>query len=184
MTQIVDSDIAIIGAGVIGLVIARQLKIDFPEKEIVVLEKESKFGQHTSSRNSEVIHSGIYYQKGSLKHLLCVEGNKLLYDFCNNYSVPYKKCGKLILFQENQKETNWDYFDKAVNNGICEFILPARLKVIELLKGYDFNFKNAFYCAGTGIVDSYELMYAIYNHCQKANVHFVFNAPFGWLSAV
>src|SRR3990167_1720120 len=100
MTQIVDSDIAIIGAGVIGLVIARQLKIDFPEKEIVVLEKESKFGQHTSSRNSEVIHSGIYYQKGSLKHLLCVEGNKLLYDFCNNYSVPYKKCGKLILFQE------------------------------------------------------------------------------------
>ena len=72
----------IIGAGIIGLAISERLSRY--EKNILVVEKEKKFGLHTSSRNSEVIHSGFYYPQNSLKSKLCVNGNKLMYDFCNN----------------------------------------------------------------------------------------------------
>ena len=79
----------IIGAGIIGLAIAERLSQN--EKNILVVEKEEKFGLHTSSRNSEVIHSGFYYPPNSLKSKLCVSGNRLIYNFCIKYNIPYKK---------------------------------------------------------------------------------------------
>ena len=81
-----DANIVIIGAGVIGLALARELS----EKsiEVLVLEELSKFGQLTSSRNSGVIHAGIYYPEKSLKAKTCLEGNTLLYQYCNTYSIP------------------------------------------------------------------------------------------------
>jgi len=75
-----EVNVLVIGAGVVGLSIAKVLSEEF--EDVVVVEKEKSFGRHTSSRNSEVIHSGIYYSKDSLKAKFCVEGNKLLYDFC------------------------------------------------------------------------------------------------------
>ena len=85
-------NICIIGAGIIGLSIAYKLSQFY--KNIIVVEKESTFGQHVSSRNSEVVHSGFYYPSNSLKAKLCVKGNKLLYKFADNYKIDYKKCGK------------------------------------------------------------------------------------------
>src|SRR5664279_899516 len=90
-----DAEITIIGAGVIGLAIAEQ--VSGKHKDVFLIEKHLSFGQETSSRNSEVIHAGIYYTRNSLKAKLCVEGKWLLYDYCKKYEVPYRNCGKLIV---------------------------------------------------------------------------------------
>jgi L-2-hydroxyglutarate oxidase LhgO len=84
-------DCAVIGAGVVGLAIARELAL--AGREVLILEAESGIGEHTSSRNSEVIHAGIYYPKGSLKARLCVEGKHLLYAYCAEHGVPHANCG-------------------------------------------------------------------------------------------
>ncbi|MDP7608501.1 MAG: FAD-dependent oxidoreductase, partial [Candidatus Marinimicrobia bacterium] len=81
-----------------GLAVAHELSRLY--NNILVVEKESTFGRHVSSRNSEVIHSGIYYEPGSLKAKLCVRGNKLMYDFAEKYALNYKNCGKIIVVSD------------------------------------------------------------------------------------
>jgi L-2-hydroxyglutarate oxidase LhgO len=98
-------DITIIGAGVVGLAIAAELAEE--GKEILVIERHEHFGQETSSRNSEVIHSGIYYPKDSLKAKLCVEGNQLLYQLCASHQIPYQKIGKLIVASWNLSDQSF-----------------------------------------------------------------------------
>ena len=88
-------DAVVIGAGVVGLAVARALAL--AGREVVILEAEDAIGTHTSSRNSEVIHAGIYYPKGSLKARACVAGRELLYDYCAERGVPHRRCGKLIV---------------------------------------------------------------------------------------
>jgi L-2-hydroxyglutarate oxidase LhgO len=83
-----DAEITIIGAGVVGLAIAERISEE--HSGVFLLEKHSTFGQEISSRNSEVIHAGIYYTKDSLKARLCLEGKRLLYNYCKRYDVPYK----------------------------------------------------------------------------------------------
>jgi L-2-hydroxyglutarate oxidase LhgO len=90
-----DFDTVIIGAGVIGLAIAYSLAKR--GQEILIVEKNDTFGEETSSRNSEVIHAGIYYPTGSLKARLCVQGKELLYDFCRVNKIPFRKTGKMIV---------------------------------------------------------------------------------------
>ncbi len=89
------TEILIIGAGVVGLAVAERLSRKFPDT--VLVEMESSFGQHASSRNSEVIHSGIYYNNGSLKASLCVEGNNLLYAFLAKNNIEHINCGKYVV---------------------------------------------------------------------------------------
>src|SRR3970282_2558403 len=86
---------AVIGAGVVGLAIARRLAMS--GREVVILEAEEAFGTHTSSRNSEVIHAGIYYPTGSLKARLCVPGGRALYQYCAAHGVNHRRIGKLIV---------------------------------------------------------------------------------------
>src|SRR5215831_9517877 len=88
-------DIVVVGAGVIGLAVARELSRT--GREVLTLEAASDFGTGTSSRNSEVIHAGIYYPKNSLKARLCVAGRERLYTFCERYGVEHRRCGKLIV---------------------------------------------------------------------------------------
>lgn len=95
MSETVSCGPVVIGAGAIGLAVAQELAKN--HKDVVVLESEAGFGHHTSSRNSEVIHSGIYYTPGSLKSELCLKGKKLLYKFLNNHGIQYNMCGKLIV---------------------------------------------------------------------------------------
>lgn len=90
-----DIDAIIIGAGVIGLAIARELSMR--GRSVIILESANEFGSATSSRNSEVIHAGLYYPPGSLKAKLCVEGKERLYDFCRTHGVAHRRCGKLIV---------------------------------------------------------------------------------------
>ena len=94
--MIIDSvEAVVIGAGVIGLATARALSKN--NIEVLILEQEESFGTHTSSRNSEVIHAGIYYNKDSLKAKFCLEGNKMLYDYCKLRNIPHNRIGKLIV---------------------------------------------------------------------------------------
>src|SRR5262252_8427497 len=88
-----DTGVAVIGGGVVGLAVAARLA---QETEVVILERHARHGQETSSRNSEVIHGGMYYPAGSLKARLCVEGNRRLYELCARHRVPHARCGKII----------------------------------------------------------------------------------------
>ena len=88
-------DSVVVGAGVVGLAVARALAL--AGREVLVLEAAEAIGTQTSSRNSEVIHAGIYYPQGSLKARLCVQGRQMLYDYCAERGIGYRRCGKLIV---------------------------------------------------------------------------------------
>ena len=110
-------DCAVIGAGVVGLAIARELAL--AGREVIILEAESAFGTHTSARNSEVIHAGIYYPTGSLKARLCVEGRKALYQYCAERGVNHRRIGKVIVASdESQLAGLKKYKEQAEINGV------------------------------------------------------------------
>jgi L-2-hydroxyglutarate oxidase LhgO len=112
-----DSGIAVIGAGVVGLAVAARLAPRHPD--LVVLERHARHGQETSSRNSEVIHAGIYYAAGSLKARLCVRGNRLLYELCARRGVPHRRCGKIITAAvETERPALEALRDRARANGV------------------------------------------------------------------
>ena len=117
-------DVCIAGAGVIGLAIAFQLSKSshFKNKQIVVVDQEANFGHHTSSRNSEVIHAGIYYPADSLKAKLCVRGKQLLYEFCQLHYVPYRTIGKFIVAHKGCGNRLATLQEKAMKNGVTDLI--------------------------------------------------------------
>ena len=119
------ADVAIIGAGVVGLGVAAQA-VD-KGWEVYLLEKNETFGRETSSRHSGVIHSGIYYPEGSLKAKTCVAGNKLLYELCENSGIAYRKCGKMII-ATNEKEVDAleTLYHRGKGNGVPLKILSDR----------------------------------------------------------
>jgi len=162
------ADITIIGGGAVGLAISAELSRHC--KNLVLLERHFSFGQETSSRNSEVIHSSIYYYKGYLKGKLCLEGNEILYNLCAKHNIPYKKTGKLIVAVNDEEVAKMpELFETAKNNGA---------KNISILKGKEINkiesnitAKQALYAPESGIVDSHRLMQfyeatAINNGCN------------------
>ena len=99
-------DVAIIGAGVVGLALGRE--IANKEKNVFIFEQYRSFGQETSSRNSEVIHSGIYYPESTIKTKTCIEGNRMLYDICLKNTIPYKRTGKLIVSVTSPAIASWN----------------------------------------------------------------------------
>lgn len=150
-----DAEITIIGAGVIGLAIAEKVSEEY--KNVFVIEKHSTFGQETSSRNSEVIHAGIYYTKDSLKAKLCIEGKKLLYDYCDKYKVPYKNCGKLIVATSEEEISVIEGIRQtAITNGLDDLKVLDREQIAEMEPNI-FALK-ALFSPSTGIIDSHSLM--------------------------
>jgi L-2-hydroxyglutarate oxidase LhgO len=150
-----DAEITIIGAGVVGLAIAE--KVSEKYKDAFLIEKHTTFGQETSSRNSEVIHAGIYYTKGSLKSILCVEGKQLLYDYCKKYDVPFKNCGKLIVATSEEEIAVIEGIRQtAIKNGVDDLQVLDKLQIARLEPNI-FALK-ALFSPSTGIVDSHALM--------------------------
>jgi L-2-hydroxyglutarate oxidase LhgO len=154
LTVLMDADITIIGAGVIGLAIAEVLSERY--SGVFLVEKHPSFGQETSSRNSEVVHAGIYYTRNSLKAKLCVEGNNLLYEYCRKHDVPHRICGKLIVATNDEEIAIIDGIRKtAAVNGV-DLLVTEREQVREL-EPEIFALK-ALYSPTTGIVDTHSLM--------------------------
>lgn len=150
-----DADITIIGAGVVGLAIAE--KVSEEHNNVFLIEKHLSFGQETSSRNSEVIHAGIYYTMGSLKARLCVEGKWLLYDYCKKYNIPYNNCGKLIVAtSEEEISVIEGLWQTAIRNGVNDLRLLEKYQIAELQP--DIFALKALFSPSTGIVDSHSLM--------------------------
>ena len=170
-------DIAIIGAGVIGLAVAAEISAQQPGRSIVMLEKNEKFGQETSSRNSEVIHAGIYYPTGSLKARLCVEGKELLYSFCEKWAIPYQRCGKLIIASTPEEEKSLTgLMEQAAANGVEDLELLDTDQV-ERLEPH-ISAKKAIFSPSTGIINSHHLMdrfeqLALENGVMPAYCHLV-----------
>ena len=149
------ADIAIVGAGVVGLAVAAAVARD--DRTVYVLEKNDSFGRETSSRNSGVIHAGIYYPTGSLKAQFCVEGNGMLYDLCAKHGIPHRKAGKLIVATgEEELGELYSLLEQGRANGARDLQLISRDKVEELEPNV--NAIAAIWSPSTGIVDSHSLM--------------------------
>lgn len=165
--------ITIIGAGVVGLAVAAELS--WRGDDIVVLERHHAFGQETSSRNSEVIHAGIYYPEGSLKARLCVEGADLLYRYCEAHSVPHRKLGKLIVAVDQEETGGIEaLYRRGIRNGAKGLQLIDRAEVRELQPMV--NARMALHSPYTGIVDSHSLMSALYREARGSGVTFSFDS--------
>jgi L-2-hydroxyglutarate oxidase LhgO len=148
----------VIGAGVIGLAVGRGLAM--AGKEVIVLERENAFGQITSSRNSSVIHAGIYYPKDSLKAQLCVQGKKQLYDYVQSHGVDHRMCGKIIVATSNSERQVLESIQlKARANGVHDLI-PLTAEEVRDLEPHVHSV-GGLLSPSTGIVDSYGFMMAL-----------------------
>ncbi len=149
-----DTAITIIGAGVIGLAAGERISENF--SNVFIIEKHPSFGRETSSRNSEVVHAGIYYPEGSLKAVLCVEGRELLYDYCIKHEIPYNRCGKLIVVTNREEvKVIRDIKETARRNGVkLEILDKDQIAALEP----EIFAVNALYSPDTGIVDTHSLM--------------------------
>lgn len=170
-----DIDAIIIGAGVIGLAIGRALALK--GRSVVVLEEEAEFGSATSSRNSEVIHAGLYYPKDSLKARLCVEGRRRLYDYSESHGVAHRRCGKLIVATaENEIALIEALQRRGLENG-CEaldLISESEAKALEPA----LSCKAALSSPMTGIIDSHGYMLALLGDMEDAGGSLACRAPF------
>ena len=151
-------DCVVIGAGVVGLAVASRLALN--GREVVVLERHDLIGAETSSRNSEVIHAGIYYPAGSLKAELCVRGKAQLYEYCEAFAVPHARCGKLIVAaHEGQVETVQGYIGQAADNGVGD-LRWLRREELEALEPAVATVGGVL-SPSTGIIDSHAYMLSL-----------------------
>lgn len=164
----------VVGAGVVGLAIARRLAQ--AGREVIVLEATGSIGNGTSSRNSEVIHAGIYYPTGSLMARTCVSGKQALYAYCESHGVPHKRCGKLIVATTPEESTKLAAIKaQAASNGVTDLeqLDRAQVKTMEPALAAD----TALLSPSTGIIDSHAYMLALRGDAEDAGVALAFEAP-------
>ena len=165
-----ELDTVVVGAGVVGLAVARALALS--GHSVWIVDKEDSFGRHTSSRNSEVIHAGIYYPEDSLKARLCVRGKELLYGYLAEKSLPYARCGKLIVACNAKQSTRLDSIaERATTNGVTDL---QRLTASELDAIVpELNASTALHSPSTGIVDSHAYMQSLLNDAEMHGATFL-----------
>lgn len=168
-------DLIIVGAGVVGLAVAAELSQSLSDPEIMLMDRHPKFGQDTSSRNSEVIHAGMYYPPNTLKAKLCVEGNPLLYEFCDRFHVPYERLGKLIIArEENEIAAVEGIYKQGIANQVPGLKMLDRNEIAAMEP--NITAVAALYSPTTGIIDSHKLMAqlersAVSNGAMMAYMH-------------
>src|SRR5262245_24584777 len=165
-----DVDAVVIGGGVTGLAAARALALR--GLSTAVLERHPRPGLDTSMHNSGVIHAGIYYPAGSLKARLCVEGRRLLYDFCEKQRVPHVRCGKLIVANDDEEVAGLEtLLDRGSGNGVEDLMLVDSAFVAA--REPHVRARAALYSPQTGIVDAEELVKALLRGAQDAGAMFL-----------
>lgn len=167
-------DVVIVGAGVLGLAAAHELAGRFKNKSILVLEKNASFGREMSSRTSEVIHSGVFYPTGSWKAKLCVEGNRMMYAFCNQWDIPHKKLGKLIIARDENDLPALDHlYKQGIANGVAGLKLLDKDEVAEIEP--HIRAEGGILSADSGIIDSHKLMARLEQNAKERGVMIVYN---------
>ena len=166
-------DCVVVGAGVVGLAIARALALQ--GREVIVLEAANAIGTGTSSRNSEVIHAGLYYPTGSLKARLCVRGRELLYTYCAERGVPHRRCGKLLVATSQAQLPGLESIRaRARANGVLDLQWLTREQAQALEPALECV--AALHSPSTGIVDSHALMLALQGDLEHAGAIVVLNS--------
>ncbi|HVY04985.1 MAG TPA: NAD(P)/FAD-dependent oxidoreductase [Burkholderiales bacterium] len=166
-------DCVVIGAGVVGLAIARELAL--AGREVIVIEAEDGIGTHTSSRNSEVIHAGLYYPKGSLKARFCVAGKSLLYEYCADRGVPFDNIGKIVVaVTQDEVPVLKTYVEKAGANGVRDLRWLSREELRDLEPAVECV--SGFFSPSTGIVDSHALMLAYQGDAENRGAAVAFKS--------
>ncbi len=164
-----DYEVLIVGGGVIGLACAK--KISGMGKSVLLIERHPSFGWETSSRNSEVIHAGIYYPKDSLKAKLCVPGNHDLYKWCEKSNVPFSRCGKFIVAVDNTEDEELEsILARALNNGVSNIFRIGKVTINEnepYIKA-----ESALWSQNTGVIDSHKLMESLENLAMEHGCDF------------
>src|SRR5260370_29478551 len=126
-------DVAVVGAGIVGLAVAREIIARRPGDRVIVIDKATAVAEHQSGHNSGVIHAGVYYAPGSLKAELCVEGAMLIYEFCDQHAIPVKRCGKLIVaVRQGERPRLADLEARARANGVPGLRRVSAAEVTEI----------------------------------------------------
>lgn len=162
-------DCVVIGAGVVGLAVARAVALSpaFAGREVMVLDGASAIGTGTSSRNSEVIHAGIYYSQGSQKAKLCTLGKAMLYDYCESRGIGFKRCGKLLVATNDAQVAQLQgIIAKAAANGVNDLVLLTREEARALEPALECV--AAVHSPSTGIIDSHALMLSLQGDLENA----------------
>ncbi len=145
-------DLAVLGAGIVGLAVAREFLRRRPGSKLIVIDKQASVGYHQTGHNSGVIHSGVYYKPGSLKARLCVEGARLMYEFCDANAIPYERCGKLIVaLRDDELPRLADLEARGHANGVPGLRRVGAAEIAEIEPGC--RGLAALHSPATGIVD-------------------------------
>lgn len=163
-TETLETETLVIGAGVVGLAIARALAKS--GHEVIVLETGDRFGEGISSRNSEVIHAGIYYPEHSLKAELCVEGRQRLYDYCRSHKVEHRKCGKWIVAANPSQAGKLEEIQAAAARNGVELAMVDSATIARQVPGV--NACSGLWSPETGIIDSHGLMLSLLGELEDA----------------
>ena len=164
----------VIGAGVVGLAVARALALR--GREVIVLERHEVIGSEVSSRNSGVIHAGLYYPNGSLKARACVAGKHALYDFCESHGVAHARTGKLVVATEDEQLDAMDALvERARGNGVDDLVRldPTEVRALEP----EVDCTGALLSPSTGIVDVHEYMLALEGDAEANGTMVAFGSP-------
>lgn len=174
MSAIETIDCVVIGAGVVGLACARALALQ--GREVLVLEATDRFGSGTSSRNSEVIHAGLYYPAGSLKATLCVRGRELLYDYCEQRHIEHRRCGKLVVATSEAQRDRLDAIARSAHaNGVNDLVLLDAAQV--RAREPELACVAALHSPCTGIIDTHGLMLALLGDAEQHGATLVVETP-------
>lgn len=169
-----EVDCVVVGAGVVGLAVARALAQ--AGREVIILEQAEGIGTETSSRNSEVIHAGIYYPANSLMARFCVEGRRKLYAYCAEKGVPHRNCGKLIVATSAQEDAMLEGIKKRAEvNGVEGMRVLSRAEAIEMEPNLACT--SALLSQSTGIIDSHNYMVALQGDAENAGAVMVIFSP-------
>jgi L-2-hydroxyglutarate oxidase LhgO len=169
-------DVVVIGAGVVGLAVGSALAQRLPGSSVFVLEAQGAIGTQTSSRNSEVIHSGLYYPKDSLKARLCVQGRHLLYRYLAERGLPFAELGKLIVAtRPEQLGTLESLMRRGQDNGVSDLELLGSKEALQLEPAL--RVEGALWSPSTGILDSHALMLSLQGDMERAGGHVILNSP-------
>ncbi|KAL5079367.1 hypothetical protein RYX36_007788 [Vicia faba] len=166
-------DCVVIGAGVVGIAVARALALK--GREVIVIESGSSFGTGTSSRNSEVVHAGIYYPRDSLKAIFCVKGREMLYEYCSKHDIPHEQTGKLIVATRSSEIPKLnDILNHGIQNGVDGLKVMNGVDAMKMEP--ELQCVKAILSPLSGIVDSHSLMLSLVGEAENHSTTFTYNS--------